>query len=64
MNRYFTKRPSARGYVEDFLYDDPIRADAPSVPEHVATDTGLLDMHGDAIMRAPNPIGFGRDVEW
>lgn len=29
-----------------------------------ATDTGLLDVNGDPIMRAPNPIGFGRDDEW
>ncbi len=64
MSRYFVKRATARGYCEDFLYDDPLRADTPSVPEHVATDTGLLDINGDPIMRAPNPVGFGRDAEW
>ena len=35
-----------------------------SVPSHVATDTGLLDSKGQPIMRAPNPVGFGKDGEW
>jgi hypothetical protein len=61
MPRYFIV-PRARGYAEDHLYDDPIRAELPFVPEHVATDTGLLDKNGDAIMRAANPIGFGADL--
>lgn len=64
MSRYFTKPIRARWYVEDFLYEDPIRADTPEVCDHEATDTGLLDLNGDPIMRAPNPVGFGRDEEW
>lgn len=28
------------------------------------TDTGLIDVRGDPIMRAPNPIGFGKDGDW
>ena len=27
------------------------------------TDTGLVDRHGNAIMRVQAPIGFGRDNE-
>jgi len=34
------------------------------VPDHRPVDTGLVDIRGDAIMRAPYPIGFGRDGEW
>jgi hypothetical protein len=30
----------------------------PYVCDHEATSTGLLDKNGDAIWRAPNPIGF------
>lgn len=61
MPRYFT-RP--RGYVADDYYGDyPLLPDL-HVPEHKPVDTGLLDARGDAIMRAPLPIGFGRMEEW
>lgn len=36
-------------YIHDFV---------PCVSEHVATDTGLVDKNGNAIMRMPNPMGF------
>lgn len=35
-----------------------------SVPDHEPTDTGLINLNGETIWRAPNPIGFGRDDEW
>lgn len=59
MPRYFTRRPSARHWVEDetFANEGPMLP-AISVSDHEATDTGLLDQHGDCIMRAPNPVGF------
>ena len=62
MPRYFT-RP--RSYVADDLDagDGPMILEI-SVPEHEATDTGILDANGDPIMRAPRPIGFGRMEEW
>lgn len=60
MPRYFS-RP--RAWVEDDVYVDPPQF-VPSVPEHVAIDTGLIDADGNAIMRAPNPIGFGKNDEW
>ncbi len=65
MSRYFTKRPSQRLYVEDetFGSESPFVASV-SVPDHIATDTGLLDASGDVIWRACRPIGFGRDSEW
>lgn len=59
MARYFTAKP--RADVFDDCY--PLLPDL-HVPEHNPVDTGLLDVRGDAIMRAPNPIGFGRDNEW
>lgn len=39
-------------------------AHIPTVPDHEATYTGLLNADGDRIMRAPRPIGFGRDEDW
>jgi hypothetical protein len=56
MPRYFTRPKSL--WVADETYDEPMCLGTPEVPDHVATDTGLLDQNGDAIMRAPNPIGF------
>lgn len=66
MARYFAKRPRAEGWVADDLYDDERGSHRPdlTVDEHVAVDTGLLDADGNTIMRAPNPVGFGRDEEW
>lgn len=65
MARYFI-RTRSRGWVGDDLYDDERGALRPDivVDEHVATDTGLIDADGNVIMRAPNPVGFGRDEEW
>lgn len=34
------------------------------VSDHEAVYTGLLDSDGNAIMRVPNPMGFGKDDEW
>lgn len=65
MPRYFSKRPRAEGWCGDDLFDDErggLRPDL-TVDEHVAIDTGLLDADGNAIWRAPNPIGFIWD-EW
>jgi len=65
MSRYFSRPRAWRPYIEDGTFD----SDAPMVPslsvsEHEVADTGLLDVRGDPIMRAPNPMGFGRDGEW
>jgi len=64
MSRYFVQRraPAPRG--EDDWVPVGNSWHVPSVPDHEATDTGLLDVHGDRIMRAPNHMGFGRDGEW
>ena len=61
MPRYFTARKAL--WVGDETYVSP-GCHVPSVPDHEATDTGLLDVDGDSIMRAPRPIGFGKDEEW
>lgn len=64
MSRYFT-RPRAAVWVEDEHYSpDPGPLPQLFVAEHEATDTGLLDARGDCIMRAANPMGFGKDSEW
>ena len=58
MPRYFTRRAPKALYVEDDHYSEPMPSRDLIVPEHEATDTGLLDHNGDTIMRAPNPMGF------
>ena len=65
MPRYFIQ-PRSSGWVGDDLFDDDRGSMRPDITvyEHVATDTGLIDSDGNAIMRAPNPVGFGRDDEW
>jgi hypothetical protein len=65
MSRYFTKTPvrAARPRAEDWD-DSPLILNSICVSDHEAADTGLVDHRGDAIMRAPNPVGFGRDEEW
>jgi hypothetical protein len=60
MSRYFVQRQPERAYWYD---NGPLLPDI-GVPEHVATDTGLVDKRGDPIMRAPRPVGFGRMEEW
>lgn len=58
--RYFTRPRAGKPlYVETPLWPDaePQRI-SPTVSDHEATDTGLIDERGDPIMRAPNPIGF------
>jgi hypothetical protein len=64
MSRYFSRPQSfVPLYVEPAWNDEPQRH-SPTVPDHEIVDTGLVDRRGDPIMRAPNPIGFGRDGEW
>ena len=67
MSRYFTRKKQIKSslYVEDDLWDDDISL-VPhlTVDSHDAVDTGLLTASGDFIMRAPNPMGFGKDDEW
>ena len=63
MGRYFVARRAL--WVEDEeAWDAHVSDSVPTVRDHEATDTGLVDINGDAIMRAPNPIGFGKDDEW
>jgi hypothetical protein len=66
MPRYFTRPRATRAlWVEDEHFSpDPGVLNMPTVSDHEATDTGLLDANGDCIMRAPNPIGFGKDEDW
>lgn len=66
MSRYFTRPRALRAFwVEDEHFSpDPTPSPQLTVSDHEATDTGLIDLNGDCIMRAPNPIGFGKDDEW
>lgn len=64
MPRYFS-RPRAAHWVEDEHFSpDPGPFNLPTVDDHEAVDTGLLDARGDAIWRGPNPMGFGKNEEW
>ena len=62
MARYFTRRPKA-DYDGDYFYREPVAELVPSVCDHEATDTGLLDANGHSIWRGPNPVGFLWDIE-
>ena len=56
MTRYFTR---GSGWIEDETFaPDPGPLPSVHVPEHNATDTGLLDAEGKRIWREPNPMGF------
>jgi hypothetical protein len=65
MSRYVRAPSKPRAWIEDPVsYDD-----APMIPNlevdgHECVETGLLWADGSTIMRAPNPLGFGRDEEW
>lgn len=62
MPRYFTKpqtKTRHRPRCDDFDWSDDIpRSSNIEVSDHEPTDTGLLDVHGSPIWRAPNPVGF------
>lgn len=58
MARYFTRAHRVRSEGDDFWSNDIARPSTLEVCDHEATETGLLDKHGDPIWRAPNPIGF------
>lgn len=65
MSRYFVQRTRSAAWIEDeYLAPDPSPMRDVFVPEHIATDTGLVDLNGDPIMHAPRPVGFGRAAEW
>ena len=55
--RYFV-RPKAKARADGWWSDEGLVLNSLSVPEHEATDTGLIDASGESIMRAPNPMGF------
>lgn len=58
MSRYFTRpRANLPLFVEQLWHDEPFKPNL-DVPDHEATNTGLIDRRGDPIMRAPNPMGF------
>ncbi len=64
MSRYL-RRPMSSGWVEDETFSpDPAHVPSISVPEHEAVHTGLLWPDGSPVLRALNPIGFGRMGEW
>lgn len=63
MAGYFT-RPRALWIEDEDFSPTPGVLNVPTVDCHEATDTGLVDANGYAIMRAPNPMGFGKDTYW
>lgn len=63
MPRYFVRARHVRADDDDWCPTGN-RWHIPTVSDHEATDTGLLDASGETIMRAANPIGFGRDEDW
>jgi len=57
-NRYFSARPVPKAVKSSYIDGWYIHDHMPYVSDHVPTDTGLLDRDGNAIMRAPRPMGF------
>lgn len=65
MSRYYSVRRKPKLWVEDDdVWPVDVAGHIPAVDEYVEIDTGLLDIDGNPIMRAPNPMGFGKDDEW
>lgn len=68
MSRYTTRKassttdhlaPSRTAWIADPLTEDDYASNhVPTVCDHEAVPTGLLDQNGDEIWREPNPIGF------
>jgi hypothetical protein len=63
MARYFT-RPRALWVADEDTWTVDVAGHVPCVADHEPIDTGLLGASGDPIMRAPNPMGFGKDEDW
>lgn len=57
MARYFS-RPKSLWVDDEDAWPADVSGHIPDVPDHKATDTGLIDVEGNAIMRAPRPMGF------
>ena len=55
--RYFVQRRT-KADDDDYFWREPVAEHIPVVSDHEATDTGLIDREGNAIPRAPNPMGF------
>ena len=64
MSRYVTQRRPSPARASDDWYPVGNAWNVPVVAEHEAVDTGLVNLNGDAILRVPFPVGFGRDDEW
>lgn len=57
--KYTTKDYAWAGW-----YETPRLDGNRTVCDHTKIETGLLDIHGNKLYRAPNPMGFGKDNEW
>ena len=57
MPHYFTT-PRKAWIADPFTEDDRPMTHVPTVSDHEATDTGLIDEHGNTIWRAPRAMGF------
>lgn len=63
MSRYFVRSRSFKPRLFDIDDDAPLLPTI-TVDDHEAVETGIVAESGDPIMRAPNPMGFGRGEEW
>lgn len=63
MPRYVRLARSPKAYRDEWEgYENPVTP--VQVCDHEYIDTGLIFPDGEPVLRAPNPIGFGRDEEW
>lgn len=63
MPRYVRLARPAKAYRDDWDGVEPAAREV-QVCDHEYVDTGLMFADGSPIMKAPTPIGFGRDDEW
>lgn len=45
-------------WEDDWIERVPVAEHIPTVSDHEAVDTGLVDKSGEPIMRMPYPVGF------
>jgi hypothetical protein len=62
VSRYFIRAASPADDEWSNWVPDPLIPHL-DVPDHVSAYTGLIDRHGNAIWRGPNPIGFHKPRE-
>ena len=62
MAKYVTREIKAND--DEAWWEEYPVVHVPNVDDATLTPTGLVDKRGVPFYRLPNPIGFGRKIEW